>query len=89
MPIPDQFDDFSNSLTGPICGGFDVTPDDSVNLPMMTRALMVTGAGDVAVVLKIGDAITLPGLAPGVIYPVRVVRVLVTNTTATGLKGLF
>ena len=36
MPIPDQFDDFSNSLTGPICGGFDVTPDDSVNLPMMT-----------------------------------------------------
>lgn len=88
MPIPDPFDDFADSLTGPICGGFDIDPDDANDLPMMTRALMVTGAGDVAVLLKNGDAITLPGLTPGVIYPLRVARVLATDTTATGLKGL-
>jgi hypothetical protein len=54
----------------------------------VTRAIILGAAGDVAVVLKNGDSITLPALAAGVIYPVRVSRVLATGTTATGLKGL-
>jgi hypothetical protein len=49
---------------------------------------MITGAGDVAVTLKNGDAITLPGLTPGVIYPIRAARIAATGTTATGIKGL-
>lgn len=88
MPIFDQFQDHHNGLTGPICGGFDITPDDANDLAQMTRGVMVSSAGDVAVVLKNGDAITLPGLAPGIIYPVRVARVLATGTTAAGIKGL-
>lgn len=88
MPIIDQFQDHQNGLTGPICGGFDVTPDDANDLAQMTRSVMVSSAGDVAVVLKDGDPITLPGLAPGVINLVRVARVLATGTTAAGIKGL-
>ena len=88
MPILDIFQDHHNGLTGPICGGFDVTPDDGSDLATMTRGVMVSSAGDVAVVLKNGDAITLPGLAPGVIYPIRIARVLATGTTAAGIKGL-
>lgn len=88
MPILDNFQDHQGGLTGPICGGFDVTPNDSVDLAQMTRGVMVATAGDMAAVLKNGDVITLPGLAPGVIYPLRIARVLATGTTATGIKGL-
>lgn len=88
MPINDTFSAHQNSLTGPICGGFDIAPNDSSDLSEMTRALMVTTSGDVSVRLKNGSALILTGLSSGVIYPFRVMRVLATGTTATGIKGL-
>ena len=88
MSISDKFSEYTSGLSSPICGGFDITPDDATDLASVTRAIILGTAGDVAVVLKNGDAITLPALAAGVIYPVRVSRVLATGTTATGLKGL-
>ena len=65
-----------------------MTPSDAADLPQMTRGVMVASAGDLAVVLKSGDAVTLPALSPGVLYPIRIARVLATGTTATGIKGL-
>jgi hypothetical protein len=88
MSISDKFSEYTSGLSSPICGGFDIAPDDATDLSSVTRAIILGAAGDVAVVLKNGDAITLPALAAGVIYPVRVSRVLATGTTATGLKGL-
>ncbi len=88
MPIADKFSEYTSGLSSPIFGGFDITPDDATDLVSLTRAIILEGAGDVAVILKNGDAITLPVLAAGVIYPIRVARVLATGTTATGLKGL-
>ena len=88
MPISDKFQQYQPGLSSPVQGGFDVTPDDATDLPEVTRALMVSAAGDVTVTLKNGDQITLPGLAPGVIYPVRAIRVWATDTTAAGVKGL-
>jgi hypothetical protein len=88
MTILDIFGDFTQSFSSSICGGFDIVPDDVVDLPNATRALVLASGGDVSVILRNGDAITLPGLTAGVVYPVRVSRVLVTGTTATGLKGL-
>lgn len=88
MPITDTFRDYQPGLNSPVQGGFDITPADGADLAQVTRALMVSAAGDVAVTLRNGDAITLPGLAPGVIYPVRVTRVAATGTTAAGIKGL-
>lgn len=89
MPITDYFDSFTAGLTGPVTGGFDVTPSDGTDLPTLPRALMVASGGDVAVILKDGTSLTLPGLATGVIYPVRAARILATGTTATGIKGLY
>ena len=89
MTIEDKYGAFTPGLTGPIIGGFDVTPDDATDLALMPRGIMVTNAGDVAVVLPDDTTLTLPGLAVGNIYPVRVKRILATGTTATGIKGLY
>lgn len=88
MPITDPFASHVDSLTSPVTGGFDITPADGTDLARVTRALMVTTAGDVAVTFRDGTSLTLPGLTPGVIYPLRVTRVLATGTTASGVKGL-
>ena len=91
MPIHDQFESHSNSLTGPIIGGFVVAPNDAADLPKLTRAIMVADGGDLGVVLKDGSTVILPGLTPGVLYPVRVSRVLAGagGTTASGIVGLY
>lgn len=88
MPISDIFHEFQPGLNSPVQGGFDVAPADGIDLPCVTRAVMVGGAGDLAVVLKNGDAITLPGLTPGVVYPIRASQIAASGTTATGIKGL-
>jgi len=88
MPVTDAFDDFSATLESPICNGFDISPNDTADLSQVTRAIMVGGAGDLAVQFKNGGIVTLPALSPGVVYPFRAARVLATGTTATGVKGL-
>lgn len=88
MAITDYFESFSPSVTGPATGGIDISPDDNIDLSAVPRAIMVTGEGDVDVVFKDGSQMVLPGLLPGVIYPVRISRVLTGGTTATGIKGL-
>ncbi|WP_341232756.1 hypothetical protein [uncultured Sulfitobacter sp.] len=88
MPTTDNFHDYSAGLTGPICGGFPITPDDAADIAQVTRAVMVSGAGDLSVVLKSGDAVTLPNLMAGVVYPFRIARVLNSGTTASGVMGL-
>lgn len=88
MPIFDNFQDYNVGLTGPICGGFDISPDDDSDLVQVTRAFMVSGAGDVSVVLKSGATLNLAGLTSGVLYPFRVCKICATGTTATGIVGL-
>ena len=88
MPNFDQVHDYSAGLTGPVCGGFDIVPDDQADIEQMTRAIMVGTSGDVSVVLKNGTTLLLAGLMTGVIYPFRISRVNASGTTATGIKGL-
>ncbi len=89
MPIHDPFATYSKTLTDPVTGGFAITPDDEAELQTVTRVLMVSGAGSVTAEMKDGMTLTLPALGPGVLYPFRVVRVLATGTTATGIVGLY
>ena len=70
---------------------FAITPNDSTDLAVPTRGIMVTGAGAVAVVGvedPVGSPVTLPGLNPGTVYPFCVRRVMSTNTVATGIIGI-
>lgn len=89
MPALDSYEYFTKSILAPLDEAFSVTPSDTADLPYVTRSLMVTAAGDVSVVMKSGDTVTLPGLEPGTIYPIRVARVRATGTTATGIVGLY
>ncbi|MBA96011.1 MAG: hypothetical protein V7763_11360 [Sulfitobacter sp.] len=88
MPLIDNFSDYSSGLSGPICGGFDITPSDADEISQVTRAIMVSQSGDLSVELKSGDAIVLKNLIPGAVYPFRISKVLSTGTTATGITGL-
>lgn len=69
---------------------WSVTPSDTVNQPMTTRAVRVTGAGDLAIAAydpATGNvrSITIPSLAAGETVIVRTNRIFATGTTATGI----
>jgi len=72
-----------------------ITPSDSVDLPSgsgngrISRAIQVTGAGNVAVNLIGGGTATLTGLTAGQRVVVAATRVLATGTTATGIAALY
>ena len=68
---------------------FTITPDNSADIHK-TRGLSITDTTqkNVAVIMAGGQTVTL-ALAPGVIHPVQVTRVLVTDTTATGVIGYY
>lgn len=69
--------------------GVAVTASDSTVLPV-TRALWIGGAGNVAVVFADGgSAVTLTGATAGSILPVKVTKVMSTNTTATSIVALY
>lgn len=77
---------------GGATNGVAVTKSDSTVLPV-TRALYIGGAGDVAVVFEDkgsgGSAVTLAGATAGSVLPVRVLKVMSTNTTATNIVALY
>lgn len=67
-------------------GGFAVTPSDSTVIS--TRAVYVGGGGDLAVVMASGETVTLASVPSGALLPLRVQKVMSTNTTATDIVGL-
>lgn len=40
MPISDKFSEYTSGLSSPICGGFDIAPEDATNLASVTRAII-------------------------------------------------
>jgi hypothetical protein len=76
-----------SSLTDPIDHADPITPHDDNDLANVTRGLYVGVAGDVAVHMADGDAVTFTALSAGVFHPIRVKRVLATGTAATNVVG--
>lgn len=68
---------------------FAITPDDNNDLAYPTRGLYVGSAGDVAVVMVNGDAVTFSTLAAGIVHPLGVIRVKSTGTTAANIMGVY
>lgn len=66
-----------------------ITPHDSTDLSVVTRAVYVGGAGNVVAVRKDGTAVTFVGVTAGSVLPIRVSRINSTNTTATNIVGLW
>lgn len=85
----DKFSDYPTSLTAPAREAAAVVPSDSVDLPILPRALYVGQAGDVAVVMAGGQGAVFQSVPAGTILPLRVRRVALTGTTAAGLLALW
>lgn len=67
--------------------GQTVTPNDVTTIKLFD-GIMVAAAGNVSVELAEGTVLAIPGLQPGIIYPIAGVRVMATGTTATGIVVL-
>ena len=65
-----------------------VTASDSTTYDPPLSFLYVGGAGNVAITDKDGTTVTWVGLAAGSIIPMRCVKVMSTNTTATSIVGV-
>lgn len=84
----DDFENFQAGLTTPAEAAHTVVPNDTTDLPHASRALYVGISGDVALQLVSGDTVVLRNVQGGVIYPLRVSRVLALGTTAGELVAL-
>lgn len=79
----------------PITNWDTVTPSDTVKLdfkgaiPKRCRAIIVGGAGNVAVVNEDGSSTILTGLLAGGQYAVSTDQILATGTTATDIAAGF
>jgi len=65
-----------------------VTPSDSTALKL-TSGIYVGSDGDLAVTDNLGVVTTLVGVKAGNVYPIRVKKVMSTNTTATGIVAMY
>ncbi len=86
--MADDFASHQPGLTSPAEAAFAVTPADGSDLPRATRALYVGSAGALRVTMLSGETVTFAGMQAGMVYPLRVIRVLATETTAGGIVGL-
>ena len=66
-----------------------IVPSNVNDLPNVTRAIYVGGAGNIAVVMLGGQTVTFTAVPVGAILPIRVKQVLSTGTTATLLLCLY
>ena len=85
--MPDPYKNLGMSLSSPAVEAADVTPSDTQDLPVTTRALWVGGAGDVAVRMAGGTDnvfVNVSGL-----LPIRVDRVRATGTTAASIVAVW
>lgn len=78
--------------SGPFNQYVAITPSDTLDILPESRplyGLFVGGAGNVVVVKRDGSTVTFNTPAVGFVLPVIYKRVNATNTTATGLVGLY
>jgi hypothetical protein len=72
-----------------------VTPSDTVNIPALTGGsnngcvLYVGSGGDLKVLTIGGDEVVFSNIQDGTFFPVQVLRVFATGTTATSIVALW
>ena len=85
----DNFQSSSDSLIAPAQFCFEVTPSDSQELQVVTKAIYVGEGGDVTL-LAVDNAtdVTFRNVPAGSILDVRVAAVRATGTSASQIVGL-
>lgn len=81
---------FSPGGSAPAENAETVSKSDTVDLVNISRGIWCGGAGNLAVIMA-GNAatITFVGVPAGTLVPVRVTRVMSTNTTATSMVSVW
>ena len=73
----------------PFTGGKQITPNDSTDVVAGHRALWIGTGGTLAAVILDEDGVTRNTIATsvndGTVYPMRVLRVLATGTSCSGI----
>lgn len=85
--IEDLYEGRHANIIAPANDGFEITPSDAADLPMMTRAIYVGGGGTLRVIMAGGGEFATQVHA-GTLLPWRIRQVYATGTTATDLIGL-
>ena len=88
MTAVDQFSS-TQSFSGPCSNAVAVTPSDSNELTVVSRAIYVGSGGTLVVITNGGQTTTLAGVPAGAILPLRVKQVLATGTTASSIVNLY
>jgi len=87
--MADQFANVAEGFTAPADNQVSITPSDSTDLPFVSRALWVGGAGNLVVTPAAGGSDVTYTVAAGAILPIRVSRVKSTGTTATQIVNWY
>lgn len=87
--MSDPFKDASLSAESPASNAYAISPHVSNELPFVTRAVYIGGAGNITGRL-VGDSadVTFTNVVAGTILPVRF-RFIRTTSTATLMIGLY
>ena len=81
MPT-DPFSGLTEGLSSPYDNALEVTPSDTVDLDVTTRALWCAVAGNLKVTLASGATVTFDHGAH-TLLPIRATRIWLTGTVAT------
>lgn len=85
--MSDPYEAFAATPVSPADDAFEITPDDDTDLAVVPKALLIGTAGTLVVIMAGGTA-PLPLPVPAGYNPLRVKRVLATDTDAVGIFGL-
>ena len=78
----------TDATLGPARQAFTITPHDANAIAVLPRAVIATGAGNVALrAIDSGADVTI-AFAAGQVLDIRASHIRATGTTATGLIGL-
>lgn len=88
MPAANTFSQTDPGVQSPAVSAFAITPHDTNELSVVTRAIYVGVSGDVVAKLA-GDSatVTFKNVAAGSILPIRA-RLVTTASSATNMLGL-
>lgn len=86
--MADKYKNYTAGLTSAPIRAAAVVPNDSTDLPDITRGIVIGGAGDLTVTMLGGDTVTFT-LVAGVTHPMRLSRIHSTGTTATNIVAVW
>ncbi|EPX77514.1 spike base protein, RCAP_Rcc01079 family [Litoreibacter arenae] len=85
----DSFSAFPTTPISPARSASTVVPDDTGDLPFVSRAIYVGQAGALSVEMVDGDTVTFESVPAGSMLPIRASKVNATGTTAAAIISLW